>query len=209
MPLTRPYSKHTPSTVTLDDGTVRDVPERMMLKEFAAFPWPAESRWELIWEVPVLAPAPLPQHQRLLAVLTAFIEPKLADKPDLMLLPGIDVSLKTARSWLVPDLAVVDARYVEFDSRPLRQPPQLIVELLSPSTSALDVGPKLDAYAEAGVPEYWIVDPQNGAVAMHVEPTDGEYRNPPADKDGYVTSPLLGVTFRVSRDGNKFKVLSR
>ena len=38
-------------------------------------------------------------------------------------------------------------------------PPHLIVEILSPSTASRDRTLKLNLYAEAGVPHYWIVDP--------------------------------------------------
>lgn len=209
MPLTRPYSKSTPSTVALDDGTVRDVPERMTAEEFAAFPWPEVSRWQLVWEVPVLAPKPVPPHQFLADELREFIKQHLVDRPAAYVCREIDISLPQARSWLEPDVVVVDESAVDTSATPLETVPMLVVEVLSPGTASLDLGPKRDAYAEAGVPEYWIVDPQNGAVTMHIEPADGEYQHPPADKDGYVTSPLLGVTFRVSRDGNRFTVLTR
>lgn len=209
MPLTGPFFRHTLAKVTSSDGTVRSVPERMTLAEFSGFSWPDESRWELIWEVPVLAPSPLPQHQRLLHVLTTFLEQCLQARSELAVFAGIDVALEPARSWLIPDIIVVRDAEVNYNARPFRHVPFLAVELLSPSTASLDVGPKRDAYAEAGVPEYWVVDPQTCAVAIHLDPRNGEYSQPPADKDGFVVSPLLGASFRVSRDGNKFTVLRR
>jgi Uma2 family endonuclease len=114
-----------------------------------------------------------------------------------------------ALSYVRPDVVVVDSTKTDIESAPLETVPLLLVEALSPSNSSIDMGPKRDAYAEAGVPEYWIADPQTGAVAINVGPKDGVYQNPPADKDGYVTSPLLGVAFRVSRDGSKFTVLTK
>ena len=44
--------------------------------------------------------------------------------------------------------------------------PDLLVEILSPSTEGVDRGKKLRAYAAAGVPHYWILDP----VARALEP---------------------------------------
>ena len=38
--------------------------------------------------------------------------------------------------------------------------PDLVVEVLSPSTAAYDRATKLPIYAEAGVPEVWLIDPQ-------------------------------------------------
>ncbi|MCG3183394.1 MAG: hypothetical protein ICCCNLDF_01491 [Planctomycetes bacterium] len=209
MALTKPYSKDTPSTVTLDDGTVRNVPERMTVEEFEAFPWPFPSGWELIQETPTLAPKPRRDHQRLMRVLANFIEASLQDRTTLSVDVDVDVVLPGGRSYVAPDVVVVDDKLEKGAAGPIQSLPLLVAEITSPGSAPNDMGPKRDAYAEAGVPEYWVVDPQTGAVALHVSPRDGLYQQPPADPDGYVTSPLLGVTFRVSREGNRFTVLRR
>jgi len=49
----------------------------------------------------------------------------------------------------------------------IRGAPDLVIEVLSPSTGSRDRGPKLKAYARFGVPEYWIVDPDNRAVEVY------------------------------------------
>ena len=56
-----------------------------------------------------------------------------------------------------PDVFV--APKADFTTRDLPVPPLLAIEVLSPSTSHLDRGRKREIYAEAGVPHYWIVDP--------------------------------------------------
>ena len=45
--------------------------------------------------------------------------------------------------------------------------PDLVVEVLSPSTQANDRGVKFDDYERSGVREYWLVDPEHGAVEMY------------------------------------------
>jgi Uma2 family endonuclease len=47
--------------------------------------------------------------------------------------------------------------------RGLEGAPDLVVELLSPSTRRRDRGLKMQKYAAAGVPHYWIVDPRTRA----------------------------------------------
>ena len=45
--------------------------------------------------------------------------------------------------------------------------PDLVVEVLSPSTQANDRGVKFDDYERSGVREYWIVDPKGKAVEVY------------------------------------------
>jgi Uma2 family endonuclease len=46
--------------------------------------------------------------------------------------------------------------------------PDLVVEIASPSTTRHDLREKQDAYARAGVPEYWVVTPDAKAVEVLV-----------------------------------------
>lgn len=48
----------------------------------------------------------------------------------------------------------------------LRGPADLVIEILSPATREYDLGEKRRAYAEGGVPEYWIVDPRERVVLI-------------------------------------------
>ena len=65
-----------------------------------------------------------------------------------------------------PDLLVVLIEHVgRLQERKVAGPPDLVVEVLSPSTRRVDRGVKLALFQRAGVGEYWIVDP----VAREVE----------------------------------------
>ncbi len=48
----------------------------------------------------------------------------------------------------------------------LRGPADLVIEILSPATREYDLGEKRRAYADGGVPEYWIVDPRERVVLI-------------------------------------------
>ncbi|OEV04311.1 Uma2 family endonuclease [Streptomyces oceani] len=75
-----------------------------------------------------------------------------------------------------PDLAKI-ADGARPDSRDRFAPPdvELIVEVISRPTAPNDYGPKLRAYAEAGIPAYLIVDPYVGRCLLHVHPKDGGF----------------------------------
>jgi Uma2 family endonuclease len=46
--------------------------------------------------------------------------------------------------------------------------PQLIAEVLSPATRALDRGPRMEVYRQAGVPHLWLLDPETETVEEYV-----------------------------------------
>ena len=56
-----------------------------------------------------------------------------------------------------------------------RAVPDIVVEVLSPSTASIDRGRKMRMFARYGVPEYWIVDPVRMQVEVHVLDC-GDYR---------------------------------
>jgi len=67
--------------------------------------------------------------------------------------------------------------------------PDLVVEILSPSTAKLDRGAKLQAYERAGVREYWIVDPDARVVEQY-ELVGGTFR-PCAEERERVTCRVI------------------
>lgn len=52
---------------------------------------------------------------------------------------------------------------------------ELVIEIAE-KTLAKDFGPKLEEYARAAIPNYWVVDPTSGVTHVHVEPRDDTYR---------------------------------
>jgi Uma2 family endonuclease len=66
-----------------------------------------------------------------------------------------------------------DLLFIKEENRPRRGDknfqgvPDLLVEILSPSTRSYDRKTKLAAYRDAGVPELWLVDPQTFSVVIY------------------------------------------
>ena len=80
-----------------------------------------------------------------------------------------------------------------------RAVPDIVVEVLSPSTAAIDCGRKMEMFARYGVPEYWIVDPVGRQVEVHVL-EDGAYRRAQVATGGDIVCSVLlpELTFTVA-----------
>jgi Uma2 family endonuclease len=92
---------------------------------------------------------------------------------------------------LEPDLVFVlheHAQYIQ--RRGVFGPPDLVVEVLSPSTESRDRGIKLRRYAAAGVPHYWILDTDGPRIEERVL-GDGGYRQVGTFGPGEVFRPML------------------
>ena len=69
---------------------------------------------------------------------------------------------------LQPDLVYVSkARAAILTRRGIRGTPDLVVEVLSPSTEAQDRGIKMRRFAAAGVPHYWIIAPETRSLEAY------------------------------------------
>lgn len=86
---------------------------------------------------------------------------------------GLEVYLdgKKNKNLVVPDIAII-CDYSKFRRRGYYGVPELVVEVLSKSTSKKDRSKKFKAYQKAGVKEYWIVDIKNTSIDQYVLEND-------------------------------------
>jgi len=75
-----------------------------------------------------------------------------------------------------PDICVV-CDLSKLDKRGCCGAPDMIVEILSPSTLKRDMREKYDLYEESGVKEYWIVSPEAQTINIFLLQQDGKYNN--------------------------------
>ncbi len=130
---------------------------------------PEERRVELIDGVFYDMEAPAVGHQRILGSLyllfEACIEEHEADCE--VFLSPCDVRLDMDDYTMVqPDLMVI-CRRISQQAKRIEGAPDLAVEILSPSTRSKDMVLKLYKYQQAGVREYWIIDPKFKTVTVH------------------------------------------
>ena len=132
--------------------------------------WDDENRWELIEGLPYMMSAPSPVHQRVSGELFAKLHGFLVGKPCRVYYSPFDVRLNydTDDDTVVqPDLLVV-CDHSKIDNKGCNGAPDLVVEILSPSSQRIDRWHKFHAYQKAGVREFWIVDPENRTVQAHL-----------------------------------------
>ncbi len=130
---------------------------------------PEEQRVELIdgWIYDMAAPTSV--HQIIITFLTAKLFAHIAGNQGkcMVLQSPIDVQLNCDDKTMVqPDISVVCNRDKIID-RCIYGAPDLIIEVLSPSSKRRDTIIKLHKYMEAGVREYWMVDPDKRKIVVH------------------------------------------
>jgi Uma2 family endonuclease len=123
--------------------------------------------YELVHGEAHLTPSPTTKHQIVLYRLITSLHAYLSRNPlGRLLFAPLDVRL-SADTALQPDLIfITNANSAIIQEDYIRGTPDLVVEILSPSTAAHDRATKLPLYAEAGVGEMWMIDPQAKTVEI-------------------------------------------
>lgn len=158
-------------------------------------------RYEIHGGELVVVPSPLPRHQMAVQSVFLLLEGHARDTGGIALLAPLDIVLDEFHV-VQPDIVFFRAerRNLVQPDAVTRHPPDIAVEVLSPSTAAVDRGRKMRIFATYGVPEYWIVDPLRKRIDVHAL-EDGAYRlAQAAAADHVVRSVLLpDLTFTAAR----------
>ena len=145
--------------------------------------WQFQERIELFKGKLFPMAAPSMYHQRYSARMTFPIQTFLQGKSCELFVAPFDVRLPDSQrkpkfdgdiyTVVQPDLCVVcDA--TKLDKRGCLGAPDLMVEILSPGNTRVEMDNKFRLYEEAGVREYWIVEPDDKFVLVYVL-RDGEF----------------------------------
>ena len=126
------------------------------LDEFQAMPKDDGWNYELIDGIVLMSPSPSREHQqigaRILMKLGILLEHTPCD-------PVYELDIIHNDCVYRPDLLVFCDRNAEL--------PEIIFEILSPSTRHRDLRIKLAKYELMGIKEYWIVDPKSKTITIH------------------------------------------
>ncbi len=144
--------------------------------DYAALPDDGH-RYEIVNGVLIMAPAPSPGHQDIVGEIFAYLRTHVKLAGLGRVFPGpVDVELGPKNVYQPDVVVVLNAHLDRVAEKKIIGAPDLVVEIASPSTAAVDRLTKHDVYARAGIPEYWIVKPERQTVELFVL-EDGEYRS--------------------------------
>ena len=145
-------------------------------REYAALPDDGK-RYEVICGVLYMAPSPNPWHQEASMAIShhLYVAIQLAGLGKVYTAP-CDVILNPKTTVQTDVLVVLKEHLDRVSKEGVFGAPDLVVEIASPSMARLDLSKKYDAYAAAGVPEYWVVTPDAHTVELFVL-KDGTYNS--------------------------------
>ena len=131
---------------------------------------PDDCRAELIDGVIYYMTAPLTIHQYIIPQIWSILNEHIRRNKGgcvPMMAPTDVYIMCDGRTMVQPDIFVVCNRD-KLTKKRIEGAPDLVIEVLSPSTRRKDMTVKLNKYSEAGVREYWIVDIDNRKVIVYL-----------------------------------------
>jgi len=166
-------------------------PPRTMLEVFKSLP--EGTLIQLIENNLVMSPSPKDLHQEVLGELflqlLTFTRRKKLGK---VRIAPYDVYLDRKNAYQ-PDLIFISNENLhKIQENGLHGAPDVVIEVLSPSTAKYDKGKKKAVYERCGVKEYWIVDPATKTVTGYAL-QENRFKEI-ATATAVIDSPLLGVT---------------
>jgi Uma2 family endonuclease len=149
-------------------------------------------RHEIIDGEHYVTPSPVTRHQRISRNLLHLMQTYLDSHPIGELFAAPFDALLSEFDIVVPDLLFLSNERAGFlTSKNLQGPPDLVIEILSPSTKSRDQKLKRDLYERVGVTEYWVVDPEQDRVDIYRR-TGSSFGAPVSvPRTAVLTTPLL------------------
>ena len=157
------------------------------------------SGYELIDGMLYLKGAPTRMHEFLIMKISFAFQKHIYEKKGNchVYVSKLGVSLfKDDKTWVAPDITVVCQRD-KLTHEGCNGAPELVVEIVSPSNSSYDYLTKMIKYQNAGVREYWIVDPELRIVSVYYfddHSKSGRYQY----EDTITSNVLEGLEIRIS-----------
>jgi Uma2 family endonuclease len=146
------------------------IPRKMTLEEYLTYDDGTDQRYELDEGYLILMPPATGRHELIAGLLLTYFSQAIQQQGlDLYASANGVEFLTRPQQPRKPDICLISrqqAQAIWGVSAILSTPPVLAVEVVSPESVKRDYQTKLLEYAQAGVPEYWIVDPLQAKVTV-------------------------------------------
>ncbi|TDP67093.1 Uma2 family endonuclease [Actinokineospora alba] len=154
--------------------TAYDPRRRYSAAEFTVLTVDGDDRHELHDGLVTVSPTRTPIHMRVLARMFSQIDSQISQGLRVFPEVGIvvDVSSPTVR---VPDLVITTAAVDQDEPLVRAEDVVLAVEIVSPGSELVDTTVKPFEYADAGIPNFWLVDPAPPVTVTVYSLADGNY----------------------------------
>ncbi|MDA1232766.1 MAG: Uma2 family endonuclease [Planctomycetota bacterium] len=153
--------------MSLSSETIHKSPTKLTYNEYVLFPDDGNTH-EIIDGRHYMNAAPIPRHQ----AVSRHIQFQLYQQIELTRLGQVinaPIDLQLSEFDVVqPGLVIVLAGNRIITQTRIRGVPDLVIEILSPSNRQHDTELKKQLYEQFGVPEYWIVDPDECVVSRYL-----------------------------------------
>lgn len=163
-----------------------------------------KQRYEIVDGVRIMPPAPTPDHQWIMMEISVSLR-DFVNNGSLGVVLVAPVDLLIQREPLrtrQPDILYLNAQRTGITGRAelrglqyLETPPDLVVEVLSPSNTRRDLEGKLGDYHKIGVLECWLVSPEAETVEVVSLSAETNFTVGVYGIDGSLQSPILGGGF--------------
>jgi len=153
---------------------------------------PEGSPYQLIGGELIMTPAPIPYHQIVKNNIQFEMSVFVRDKNlGIVLDAPIDVYLSATETYQPDIIFISKERLNIIGEKKIEGAPDIVIEILSPSTAYYDLRHKKRVYEKSGVKEYWIVDPMEKSLELF-ENLNNEFKLfSKAQNKGLVKSKLL------------------
>lgn len=153
------------------------MPEQAATRTFTTADYyrlPEGAPYQLIEGEFILTPAPRPLHQivsgRLYKLISRYVDAK---QGGLLLYAPVAVYLDEKNAYQPDIIYLSPENFDRLKDDGIHGAPDLVMEIISPTSAYYDLRKKLRVYAATGVREYWIVDPEEGVIETSINRGEG------------------------------------
>jgi Uma2 family endonuclease len=131
------------------------------------------------------------RHQNIVDFLGTLLR-ELVEETDAGIIRTSQLAMRIDNSLRVPDILFLATEHLDrLTETYVDGPADFAVEVVSPESRARDRGEKFYLYEQAGVREFWLVDPLRDVVELHRLGASGTYQPVLPDENGTLASMVL------------------